>query len=69
MPMDPQAQVILDLVNATGFGDISEMEPTAVRELMASLSAPSTVHVDRVSLRQGKMISNNQTNNERAIKP
>ncbi len=48
MPMDPQAQVVLDLVNATGFGDISEMEPTAVRELMASLSAPSTVHVDRV---------------------
>ncbi|MGZ8764114.1 MAG: alpha/beta hydrolase [Acidimicrobiia bacterium] len=51
MPMDPQAQVILDLVNASGFGDISEMEPTDVRALMASLSAPSTVHVDRVENR------------------
>ena len=48
MPMDPQAQVILDLVNASGFGDISEMEPTDVRTLMESLSAPSTVHVARV---------------------
>ncbi len=48
MPMDPQAQVILDLVNASGFGDISEMEPTDVRTLMESLSAPSAVHVARV---------------------
>jgi acetyl esterase len=48
MPMDPQAQVILDLVNASGFGDISELEPTAVRTLMESLSAPSTIHVARV---------------------
>jgi acetyl esterase len=51
MPMDPQAQVILDLVNASGFGDISEMEPTDVRALMESLSAPSTVHVARVENR------------------
>jgi acetyl esterase len=48
VPMDPQAQVILDLVDASGFGDISEMEPTVVRELMASLSAPSSLHVERV---------------------
>lgn len=51
MPMDPQAQVILDLVNASGFGDISGMEPTAVRALMESLSAPSTVEVARVENR------------------
>jgi acetyl esterase len=49
VPIDPQAQVILDLINATGFGDISEMEPAEVRALMASLSVgESPVHVDRV---------------------
>jgi acetyl esterase len=48
MPMDPQAQVILDLVNASGFGAIETMEPLEVRALMASLTAPSAVHIDRV---------------------
>jgi acetyl esterase len=48
MPMDPQAQVILDLINATGFGDVSTMQPDDVRTLMESMQVPSGVHVDRV---------------------
>jgi acetyl esterase len=48
MAMDPQAQVILDLVNASGFGDLSTTGPDEMRALMEATLIPSAVHVERV---------------------
>ena len=48
MAMDPKAQVILDLINASGFGDVSTMGPGEMRTLMEATTVPSAVLVDRV---------------------
>lgn len=47
MPLDPQAQVILDLINASDFADIAEMTPEEVRAQMRAMTAinvPAPVH-------------------------
>src|SRR5680860_136881 len=49
MPLDPQAQVIIDLINASGFGDVTAMTPDGVREQMRAMTASDeSASVDRV---------------------
>lgn len=47
MPLDPQAQAIIDLVNSSGFGEISDITPGEMREQMKAMTAletPAAVH-------------------------
>ena len=48
MAMDPQAQMVLDLVNASGFSDVANLGPDELRALSDSAIVPSAVHVERV---------------------
>lgn len=48
MAVHPQAQVLLDLMYATGLGKMHDAEPEEVRALMANLRVPSQEHVAHV---------------------
>jgi acetyl esterase len=49
MPLDPQAQALLDLIEGTGaFTLTPETEPQQLRDLYASLSVPVSIAVNRV---------------------
>lgn len=42
MPLDPQAQVIIDLVNSSDFGEVSDITPEEMREQMRAMTAAET---------------------------
>jgi acetyl esterase len=49
MPLDPQAKVLIDLIDGTGgFALSPDTEPQELRDLYAALAVPVTIAVDRV---------------------
>lgn len=52
MPLDPQAKIVIDLIDSTGaFALTPETHPQTVRDLMAGLTIPSEIVVARVESR------------------
>ena len=50
MPLDPQAQVIIDLIESMGFGEMGPMtDPVELRTLMDQVAVPSGVTLDSVT--------------------
>ena len=53
MPLDPQARVIIDLIESLGFGSLgANTDPVAMRELMNAAAIPSSTEVARVEDRE-----------------
>lgn len=49
MPLDPQAEAVIGLIDAAGLGELTpETDPQAVRDLMDSMSIPSSIAVATV---------------------
>jgi acetyl esterase len=53
MPLDPQAKVVIDMIEALGVGDLTEdTDPTAIRAMMNAAVLPSAIEVASVTDRE-----------------